>query len=570
MQPSGNGQAGNTGNTASTSVNISIQDKKDFPPDVAPLDELFSEFCMSDGRLLFECSGLVKTTGIDLMNCPLNVVLKLRVKRRLPPPQGSIVLWHVILPLPLISKYLLAAPHEWETWIGLLPNQHDLDAFPPDTSFTQAMHLISRPEFPKFRLKFTYRNPELQAQKQQEQEQQELMQRQQLEQLKEHGQSKFADLQAFMRGAPSPSPSPAMPPAASSAEPMVTLQMQDLPGGASDTGASSGGTGAPSVRLPPMGHSTVPVGSAIASPVTSASPVSFAMPVAVASASPMGAQQAFGYPAESERSGAAVVHVPIATPVVASPVSTADGNASAEELAALLAPLLRLTSNVRRTVEQVRGSEGGGAPLPAALVEAEVLSSTQAGLLVDMHCQQLRRCLQPAQDTVVHSGSDSAAERLIRDGLSMALLGMLEDTDGGSVATAAAPRTMTNLSAQSGDQMTSLKSRYPQLWDVLRDVSRSARERVAFVERQRQHQDRILEGELMRAELQQGSAADARKRYDKLLLQQKQNQLESFDEERNSVRRKQDELRRHIQDLEHEARDLVARLGPTSSMKQRP
>jgi len=41
---------------------------------------------------------------------------------------------------------------------------------PPDTVFTQSVHLISRPEFPKLRLRFTYHNPQLQAQLQAQRE----------------------------------------------------------------------------------------------------------------------------------------------------------------------------------------------------------------------------------------------------------------------------------------------------------------------------------------------------------------------------------------------------------------
>merc|ERR1719426_383271 len=96
------------------------------------------------------------------MNCPLSVTIKLRVMRRM--QQGPVMLWHVLLPLQQIGKNLLGPPHEWETWIGLLPNNQSLDLHPPDVMFTQAVHLISRPEFPKLRLRFKYFNPQLQAQ----------------------------------------------------------------------------------------------------------------------------------------------------------------------------------------------------------------------------------------------------------------------------------------------------------------------------------------------------------------------------------------------------------------------
>eukprot|EP00811_Abedinium_folium_P002712 NODE_12490_length_1221_cov_11.524680.p1 GENE.NODE_12490_length_1221_cov_11.524680~~NODE_12490_length_1221_cov_11.524680.p1 ORF type:complete len:348 (-),score=115.30 NODE_12490_length_1221_cov_11.524680:101-1144(-) len=181
----------------STSVNIAIQDSKDFPAEVAPTHELYSEFAMADGRVLFECPGLEKTTGIDLMNCPLSVVLKLRVRRRL--PHGSIVLWHVVLPLPLISKYFSNPEHKWETWIGLWPNTQCLDSFAPDLMFTQSVHLISRPEFPKLRLRFTYHNPQLQAQFLAEREQQQQEARRRMELTQQLGKAEFEEIQKLTR-----------------------------------------------------------------------------------------------------------------------------------------------------------------------------------------------------------------------------------------------------------------------------------------------------------------------------------------------------------------------------------
>jgi len=183
---------------AGSSLNIAIQDSKDFPGDVAQAQDLYSEFTMADGRGLFECPGLVKATGIDLMNCPLTFVLKLRVRRRL--QQGTVVLWHVVLPLPLISKYLLQPPHEWETWIGLFPNTQSLEAYPPETMFTQAVYLINRPDFPKLRLRFTYHNPELQAQMsaQNEAQQQESRRRQEL--CEKVGRQQFEEIHKLTRG----------------------------------------------------------------------------------------------------------------------------------------------------------------------------------------------------------------------------------------------------------------------------------------------------------------------------------------------------------------------------------
>jgi len=139
----------------------------------------------------------VKATGIDLMNCPLNVILKLRVRRK--SSTGAMILWHVVLPLPLISKYLLNPPHEWETWIGLFPNTQVLEAHPADHMFTQAVHLISRPEFPKLRLRFTYHNPELQERLSAQREMQEQESQRRKEFTQKMGRAQFEEIQKLTR-----------------------------------------------------------------------------------------------------------------------------------------------------------------------------------------------------------------------------------------------------------------------------------------------------------------------------------------------------------------------------------
>merc|ERR550532_3606052 len=132
------------------------------------------------------------------MNCPLSLILRLNVRRKV--PQGGIVLWHVVLPLPLISKYLLNPPHEWETWIGLFPNTQSLEAHPPDTMFTQAVHLISRPDFPKLRLRFTFHNPELQAQISAQNEAQQQESRRRKELCEKVGRQQFEEIHKLTRG----------------------------------------------------------------------------------------------------------------------------------------------------------------------------------------------------------------------------------------------------------------------------------------------------------------------------------------------------------------------------------
>eukprot|EP00929_Paragymnodinium_shiwhaense_P013692 TRINITY_DN121537_c0_g1_i1.p1 TRINITY_DN121537_c0_g1~~TRINITY_DN121537_c0_g1_i1.p1 ORF type:complete len:495 (-),score=105.77 TRINITY_DN121537_c0_g1_i1:129-1613(-) len=184
-----------------TSVNIAIEDTKDFREDIAPLAELYSELATSTGRPLFECQGLLKDSGIDLMDCPLDISLKLRVRRKLPQMQGSEssqVLWHVVLPMPVISKHLRNPPYEWQTWIGMLPNTVNPDERPPDVMFTQSVHLISRPEFPKMLLRFKYYNPEMQRRDESQQQLAEAEHKRVSEQLGQMGKSTYADLKNLL------------------------------------------------------------------------------------------------------------------------------------------------------------------------------------------------------------------------------------------------------------------------------------------------------------------------------------------------------------------------------------
>lgn len=178
-------------------VNISILGSDHVSEDT-PAEELFSELMTYDGVLLFECATLVKPTGIDLMNCPLGLCLRLRVQRRL--PQGAMALWHCLLPLTVISKNLLQPPHEWETWLGLFPLSHSLETHPPETWFTQSIHLISRPEFLKLRLRFTYHNAELKAQMAMRQQSEQEAQQRKAQMAAYHGQQQFQDLLKNVRG----------------------------------------------------------------------------------------------------------------------------------------------------------------------------------------------------------------------------------------------------------------------------------------------------------------------------------------------------------------------------------
>jgi len=399
---------------ASSSLNIAIQDSKDFPGDVAQAQDLYSEFTMADGRGLFECPGLVKATGIDLMNCPLTVVLKLRVRRRL--QQGAVVLWHVVLPLPLISKYLLQPPHEWETWIGLFPNTQSLEAHPPETMFTQAVHLISRPDFPKLRLRFTYHNPELQAQISAQNEAQQQESRRRKELCEKVGRQQFEEIHKLTRGLRGDDPN-------------KDRDVAAVPGGIiSDTTA---------------------VGSRGCDAATAADAVT-----AVAADGP-------------------------ATPKQQAALALGSLKTSEEPLREALASALAFIGGVHQMLARRPGRGPGAQQLPQALGYDDVVTSSSPSALIDSHCLQLHQCLCAAAfaDAAPKQPAGAAdmreAERLLTDGLQMALMGMLDDADDAKLLRTAA----------SNEQLGSIQTRFPSLWEAFREVSSVAKERAGLIER---------------------------------------------------------------------------------------
>jgi len=501
----------------STSVNIAILDSKDFPSDVAPVQELYSEFAMSDGRILFECPGLVKATGIDLMNCPLNVILKLRVRRKI--ATGTMVLWHVVLPLPQISKYLLNPPHEWETWLGLFPNTQILEAHPPDHMFTQSVHLISRPEFPKLRLRFTYHNPELQEKLMAQRELQEQESQKRKEFTQKMGRAQFEEIQKLTRTA-------------------------------RDSGNPSG-RDSPSLR------------SGNASSASASGPII--------------ARSANGHHGDSANS-----FMPIA-------VNAPDEH---ERLRETLDTTLKFMQSVQQMLTQHSrsGSVGSLAPQPPPLLtSAEVMSSSAPTSLVEAHCAQLQRCLlyqqsAPTNHAAHRSGRGDAgeAEPTLTEGLRMALMGMLEDADSAKV-----PRTATNLSSASSDQLTLIQSQFPALWDAYREVSAVAKERAGLleevaslakeratlVEHQRKLQEHMngLQQECVEHRAQQQrehsapaeavQQAESKKQFEKLLAQQRQALQLGFDAEMRELRQQFEEMRRTLQDRDREVAQMREQFG---------
>jgi len=501
---------------ASSSVNIAILDSQDFPSEVAPAQELYSEFAMADGRVLFECTALVKSTGIDLMNCPLNMILKLRVRRRA--SAGAMVLWHVVLPLPIISKYLLSPPYEWETWIGLFPNTQMLEALPPDQMFTQAVHLISRPEFPKLRLRFTYHNRALQEKLSAQREMQEQETQRRREVTQKMGRAQFEEIQKLTR-----------------------------------TARSAGS---------PSEHDTPPRQSSNASAAA-------IVPGQIGSMS-----------GSSQQIDCATVAVTVPN--------------EEERLREALFSALRFTQGVQQMVAQPTNNGPAGAhapPPPPPLNTMEVMSSSSPASLIDPYCEQLRRCLLHQHSSAPSPGSQLTGpcggrevESMLTEGLRMALMGMLQESDSTAI-----PRTATNLSDESSDQLMSIRGRFPTLWDAYREVSAVAKdrarlleevtsfakERATLVEQQRRLQEHVnalrqesAEHEQQRTSSEASQQAETKKQFEKLLAQQRQALQLGFDTEMRELKQKLEETKRSLKDCDKEAANTRTQFGDQQRQKR--
>lgn len=582
---------------AGTSVNIAILDSKDFPGEVAPINELYSEFSMMDGTVLFECPGLMKATGIDLMNCPLSVVLQLRIRRRM--PQGPLVLWHVVLPLPLISKHLMGPPYEWETWLGLLPNTQDLNSHPADMMFTQAVHLISRPEFPKLRLRFTYHNPQLQAQVHAQQEQQEQEDKKRREQTEHIGRAQFQDIHNLMRqvkssGTSSASANAAAAAAAPPAPPNAGPVTVTMPAAASapmhdplrDSHAVAVTLPHHSGQLSQMLAQAQPPVAAVAWPVAVA-----AVPVAVVSQPvvPMTAQPAApaaqhdGYSAASATgpgvSGPVIPPMPPPTmPSASAPAEMREERLREERLRDALAGSLRFVGDVRLAMASQLSKRPQAASelpsLPAQLDSMEVLRGDQSAVSLDSHCQQLRQCLQgllamPAAQAPAAAPSPSAeVEPLLVEGLRMAITGMLDDAN----------------ACKDEVVFISIKERFPQFWDLCREVSSLASERGILDQQQRRTQEQCRYFQDQCSKLSQEreqlskekenqtesiSRGETQKQFEKLLNQQRQALQTNFDSETSTLRNQLEDMRRTAQEREGEVAQLRAQLGDFMKSRQK-
>lgn len=108
------------------------------------------------------------------------------------------MLYHMVLPLAVISKHFLQPPHEWETWVGLLPSNSSLDICAPGDMFAHAViNLLADKTSPKLRLKFRYHNPELHAHMAQQKQSEEERRQQQNMVRQSYGQQRFLDLHKF-------------------------------------------------------------------------------------------------------------------------------------------------------------------------------------------------------------------------------------------------------------------------------------------------------------------------------------------------------------------------------------
>lgn len=529
-------------------LNIGILDSKDFPSEVAPIQELYTDIAMmQDGHVLFACKELLKSTGIDLMNCPLTVQLMLRVCRRM--PQGSHVLWHVVLPLPVIGKNLMSPPHVWETWIGLMPNKQSLTDHPAEVMFTQAVHLISRPEFPKLRLRFTYHNPQLQAQAQAQQAREEQEAQRRKVQTEQMGLAQFQDIHKLMQTVRESSGSNPSANAAKAAAAMETPPPHNRARGPEDDAL----------------RDTYPVAVTVPTPESSQAHVQ---------------QQQAGY-------GGAHVNTQMVAPpqytapanAVASPPSEDDAVVQLRRQVEDLSMRARvvaeekshLEQSLRAAHQQELANLRHAADSERTRREAEIKDALAKMTARAENAERSNQELQVAMSTSKPSCSNSEAEPLLVEGVRMAIMGLLDDSD---TAAGQVPRTSTNLSAAS-EHTASIKKQFPNLWNAFREVSALAKERASHLEQQHRLKERCQYLEEQRNKLNKelseqaskenqadpASKAEAKNHFEKLLKQQREALQMNFDAETKSLRHQLEEMKSAAQTKETEVAQLRSQLS---------
>jgi len=288
------------------------------------------------------------------------------------------------------------------------------------------VHLISRPDFPKLRLRFTYHNPELQAQISAQNEAQQQESRRRKELCEKVGRQQFEEIHKLTRG---------------------------LRGESSDRDRDSA-----------------------------------AVPAAVAAGNASDATAVGSRGGDAANQGGAIIAADAVTAVSADGPATpkqqaaltlGSPKASEEPLREALASALAFIGGVHQVLVRHPGRGPGETQLPQALGYDDVVSSSSPSALIDSHCSQLHRCLcaaafADASPKQAAGGNDMReAERLLTDGLQMALMGMLDDADDAKLLRTAA----------SNEQLGSIQTRFPSLWEAFREVSSVAKERAGLIER---------------------------------------------------------------------------------------
>lgn len=380
-------------------------------------------------------------------------------------PQGPVILWHVVLPLPLIKKYLVNPPHVWETWIGIFPNTQCLEAHPAETMFTQAVHLISMPEYPKLRLKFTYNNPEIQAQASAELEAREQEMRRRQEEANRQGQNVFADVFQLTKAMRASS---------------LNERVGEASCGVSTSLSAASGPNMPAASGPHMTGMVAGSAGGVLADIT-----------AVGSRGDAATRGAAAFAADhpsllSLAHGCAGLGDQDVMPTPPRPTLSSKGSGTKVEIdRQQLFSYCKFLNKVGEIIVEKWSSDPNAFPTPPrALDSARFQDGTIDSAILQAHLTQLADCIRALSSRESHGTQQHPSEfdKELSEGLRMALMGLLTDDQSGD-ATAKIPRTSTNLSASSNDNLVSIQQSFPQLWVAYREVSALAKERSTLLEK---------------------------------------------------------------------------------------
>lgn len=182
-------------NAQDAQLQVVLVEDKDFPNSA----DLFSEiYTVNPGRgetLIHSAEAISNGSSVTLKG--YQGELRVRIRQRFVHNPAQ---WHVLIALSQIRKSLETAPFEWDGWLGVFPSSFSLEAQGPEVMFTHAVHLISKSEGPKIRIRLVYRDRTLQAQRgKEEREQQEANE----EAVTAYGQHSFKELQTLLNSRPS-------------------------------------------------------------------------------------------------------------------------------------------------------------------------------------------------------------------------------------------------------------------------------------------------------------------------------------------------------------------------------